>query len=65
MWRSNYMGCISRLQAAPWVEHGPSVALRFDLSGTLRAVGKITRARWHPTPAQRAFLADVIDVAFG
>lgn len=61
---SDHIGCISRLQAAPEIDHGLMVALRFDLLGTSRPVGVTTRAGWHPTPAQRAFLAEVKAVAF-
>lgn len=61
---SDHIGCISRLQAAPEIEHGLMVALRFDLLGSSRPVGVTTRAGWHPTPAQRAFLAEVKAVAF-
>lgn len=61
---SDHIGCISRLQAAPEIDHGLMVALRFDLLGSSRPVGVTTRSGWHPTQAQRAFLAEVKAVAF-
>lgn len=60
---SDHIGCISRLQAAPEIDHGLMVPLGFDLVGSNRPVGVTTRADWHPTGAQRAFLAEVETVA--
>jgi DNA-binding transcriptional LysR family regulator len=60
---SDHIGCISRLQAAPEIDNGLMVPLNYELSGSNRPVGVTTRADWHPTRSQRAFLAEVEAVA--
>lgn len=60
---SDHIGCISRLQAAPEIDHGLMVPLDYELAGSTRPVGVTTRADWHPTGSQRAFLAEVEAVA--
>lgn len=60
---SDHIGCVSRLQAAPEIDHGLMVALHHVLAGSSRPVGVTTRADWHPTRSQRAFLAEVETVA--
>ena len=60
---SDHIGCISRLQAAPEIDHGLMVPLSFELAGSTRPVGVTTRADWYPTRSQRAFLTEVERVA--
>jgi hypothetical protein len=60
---SDYIGCISMLQAAPEVERGTLKRLQVEAADATWPIGVTTRAGWLPTAAQRDFLEIVAAAA--
>jgi LysR family transcriptional regulator, regulator for genes of the gallate degradation pathway len=54
---SNYLGCISHLQAEAEIAKELIAQLAFELPGTSRPIGITTRLGWGPTPSQSEFPA--------
>lgn len=60
---SDHLGFISRLQVTAEIADGTLSILPFQLKGTSRPIGLTHRKGWLPTQGQRAFVAELYEVA--